>query len=106
MVKKLPELVMWSKIRFKNLLHVIVRTARSVHSFLYFFRNFRQNGEGTVEEIGFKEFLVVMSHFKPPSLHMTQEQRESIRRDKLRCVSSNHMITCLTLSVADTQLLN
>ncbi|TDH02051.1 hypothetical protein EPR50_G00168990 [Perca flavescens] len=53
-------------------------------------RNFRQNGEGTVGEIGFKEFLMVMSHFKPPSLHMTQEQRESIRRDKLRFLFNMH----------------
>lgn len=57
--------------------------------FVYLFRNFRQNGEGTVEEISFEEFLVVMSHFRPPSLHMTEEQRESIRREKLRCVSRN-----------------
>ncbi len=57
--------------------------------FLYFFRNFRKNGEGTVEEIGFEEFLVVMSHFRPPSLHMTAEQRESVRREKLRCASHN-----------------
>ena len=54
---------------------------------MYLFRNFRQNGEGTVEEINFEEFLVVMSHFRPPSLNMTEEQRESVRREKLRCVS-------------------
>lgn len=55
--------------------------------FAYLFRNFRQNGEGIVEEINFEEFLVVMSHFRPPSLNMTEEQRESVRREKLRCVS-------------------
>ncbi|KAM8829310.1 tescalcin b isoform 1-T1 [Spinachia spinachia] len=48
-------------------------------------RNFRQNGEGTVEAIGFEEFLVIMSHFRPPSPHITEEQREAVRRDKLRC---------------------
>lgn len=42
-----------------------------------------------VEEIGFEEFLVVMSFFRPPSLHMTEEQRESVRKEKLRCVSQN-----------------
>lgn len=52
---------------------------------VYFCRNFCKNGDGTVEEIGFEEFLVVMSHFRPPSLHMTEEQRESLRREKLRC---------------------
>lgn len=53
---------------------------------LFSFRNFRQNGEGTVDEIGFEQFLVVMSHFKPPSLHITDDQREKIRKEKLRCV--------------------
>lgn len=52
---------------------------------LYICRNFRQNGEGTVQEIGFEEFLVVMSHFRPPSLRLTEEQREAVRREKLRC---------------------
>ena len=78
--------------------------------FLRFCRNYRQNGEGTVEEIGFEEFLVVMSHFRPPSMHMTDEQRENVRREKLRCVSENkshgHMFTCFPLSVAHEQLLN
>lgn len=53
-------------------------------------RNFRQNGEGTVDEIGFEEFLVVMSHFRPPALHITEEQRESIRREKLRFLFNMH----------------
>ncbi|AWP15261.1 putative calcineurin B -likeous protein 3-like [Scophthalmus maximus] len=53
-------------------------------------RNYHQNGEGTVEEIGFEEFLVVMSHFRPPSLHMTEEQRENVRREKLRFVFNMH----------------
>lgn len=48
-----------------------------------------------------------MSHFRPPSLHMTEDQRESVRREKLRCVcpESKHMIACTTFSVADSQLL-
>lgn len=53
---------------------------------LHFHRNFHQNDDGTVEEISLEEFLVVMSHFRPPSLHMTEEQRESVRKEKLRCV--------------------
>ncbi|CAJ1070571.1 tescalcin b [Xyrichtys novacula] len=53
-------------------------------------RNFRQNGEGTVEEIGFEEFLVVMSHFRPPALHVSEEQRESIRKEKLRFLFNMH----------------
>ncbi|KAF7666297.1 hypothetical protein LDENG_00114140 [Lucifuga dentata] len=53
-------------------------------------RNFRQNDEGTVQEISFEEFLVVMSHFRPPSMHMTEEQRENIRREKLRFLFNMH----------------
>ncbi|XP_035040641.1 tescalcin b isoform X1 [Hippoglossus stenolepis] len=53
-------------------------------------RNYHQNGEGTVQEIGFEEFLVVMSHFRPPSLHMTDEQRENVRREKLRFLFNMH----------------
>ncbi|XP_026209743.1 tescalcin b [Anabas testudineus] len=53
-------------------------------------RNYRENGEGTVEEISFEEFLVVMSHFRPPSLHMTEEQREGVRREKLRFLFNMH----------------
>nr|XP_019937340.1 PREDICTED: calcineurin B homologous protein 3-like [Paralichthys olivaceus] len=53
-------------------------------------RNYHQNGEGMVQEIGFEEFLVVMSHFRPPSLHMTEEQRENVRREKLRFLFNMH----------------
>ncbi|CAB1352877.1 unnamed protein product, partial [Coregonus sp. 'balchen'] len=53
-------------------------------------RNFHQNGDGTVQEIGFEEFLVVMSHFRPPALNMTEEQRENIRREKLRFLFNMH----------------
>lgn len=38
-----------------------------------------------MEEIGFEDFLVVMSHFRPPSLHLSEEQRDSVRKEKLRC---------------------
>lgn len=60
--------------------------AQTCENFLHFHRNFHQNDNGTVEEISFEEFLVVMSHFRPPSEHMTEEQRESVRKEKLRCV--------------------
>lgn len=65
-----------------------------------FFRNFHQDGEGKVQEIGFEEFVVVMSHFRPPSDHMTEEQREKTRREKLRCASQcwSHELDCLTFT--------
>ncbi|XP_030598778.1 tescalcin b [Archocentrus centrarchus] len=53
-------------------------------------RNFHQDGQGKVREIGFEEFVVVMSHFRPPSLHMTEEQREKIRKEKLRFLFNMH----------------
>lgn len=53
-------------------------------------RNYRQNDEGTVEEIGFEEFLVVMSYFRPPSRDLTEEQRERVRREKLRFLFNMH----------------
>lgn len=53
-------------------------------------RNHRQNDEGTVEEIRFEEFLVVMSYFRPPSLDLTEEQREGVRREKLRFLFNMH----------------
>ncbi|XP_046901414.1 calcineurin B homologous protein 3-like isoform X3 [Hypomesus transpacificus] len=53
-------------------------------------RNFHQNEVGMVEEIGFEEFLVVMSHFRPPSLNLTEEQKETVRREKLRFLFNMH----------------
>lgn len=53
-------------------------------------RNFRQSAVGKVDEIGFEEFLVVMSHFRPPRHSMTEEQRESVRKEKLRFLFNMH----------------
>ncbi|CAL1569407.1 unnamed protein product [Knipowitschia caucasica] len=53
-------------------------------------RNFCRSAEGTVEEVGFEEFVLVMSHFRPPRHSLTEEQRESVRRDKLRFLFNMH----------------
>ncbi|XP_060768959.1 tescalcin b isoform X1 [Neoarius graeffei] len=53
-------------------------------------RNFQKRGEGSVQEIGFEEFLIVMSYFRAPSVDMTEEQREEIRRTKLRFLFNMH----------------
>lgn len=54
-------------------------------------RNFHSHGEeGSVEEIGFEEFVTIMSYFRPPSLHMSEEQREELRRIKLRFLFNMH----------------
>ncbi|XP_051980820.1 tescalcin b isoform X2 [Xyrauchen texanus] len=53
-------------------------------------RNFQKNDVGSVEEIGFEEFLTVMSYFRAPALHITEEKREEIRRAKLRFLFNMH----------------
>ncbi|KAM6902209.1 tescalcin b [Xenentodon cancila] len=53
-------------------------------------RNFHQNGEGQVGEIRFEEFLVVLSHFQPPSLDMGGEHRDKVRKEKLRFLFNMH----------------
>nr|XP_046202704.1 tescalcin a [Oncorhynchus gorbuscha] len=53
-------------------------------------RNLRQNEAGTVQVIGFEEFLMVMSHFRPAAMHITEEEREKLRREKLRFVFNMH----------------
>ncbi|KAM9306805.1 tescalcin b [Pholidichthys leucotaenia] len=53
-------------------------------------RNFHPDSGGKVEEIGFEEFLVVMSHFRPPPLNMTEEHRKKVREEKLRFLFNMH----------------
>ncbi|XP_061731740.1 tescalcin b [Nerophis ophidion] len=53
-------------------------------------RNLVPAGEGTMDEIRLEEFVVIMSHFKPPSLSMTDEERDSIRKEKLRFLFNMH----------------
>ncbi|XP_024273985.1 calcineurin B homologous protein 3 [Oncorhynchus tshawytscha] len=53
-------------------------------------RNLRENEAGTVQVIGFEEFLMVMSHFRPAAMHITEEEREKLRREKLRFVFNMH----------------
>ncbi|XP_016535250.1 tescalcin b isoform X1 [Poecilia formosa] len=53
-------------------------------------RNFSPSCEGRANEIDFEEFLVVMSHFKPPCSKMTDEQRKNIRREKLKFIFNMH----------------
>ncbi|XP_068994572.1 tescalcin a [Embiotoca jacksoni] len=53
-------------------------------------RNQHQDEVGTVEEIGFEQFLMVMSHFRPPTLKTTEEEKEAMRREKLRFLFNMH----------------
>lgn len=48
-------------------------------------RNQRDDKAGFFHEIGFEQFLMVMSHFRPPNLKTTAEEKEAMRKEKLRC---------------------
>lgn len=48
-------------------------------------RNQHQDEVGAFHEISFEQFLMVMSHFRPPTLKTTEEEKETLRREKLRC---------------------
>lgn len=50
------------------------------------FRNQHTDEVGTYEEIGFEQFLMVMSHFRPPTLRTTNDEKQVLRREKLRCM--------------------
>uniref|UniRef100_A0A3B5AKJ5 Tescalcin a n=1 Tax=Stegastes partitus TaxID=144197 RepID=A0A3B5AKJ5_9TELE len=50
-------------------------------------RNQHQNEVGTFQEISFEQFLMVMSHFQPPTLKTTEEEKEAMRKEKLRLTS-------------------
>ncbi|XP_076867393.1 tescalcin b [Brachyhypopomus gauderio] len=53
-------------------------------------RNFKKEEEGSVQEIGFEEFLTVMSFFRPPGTQLTAEQKEEIRKTKMRFLFNMH----------------
>lgn len=48
-------------------------------------RNQQEGETGSIEEISFQQFLLVMSHFRPPTLKTSEEEKETLRREKLRC---------------------
>lgn len=53
-------------------------------------RNHHQDEVGSCEEIDFEQFLMVMSHFRPPTLKTTVEEREAMRKEKLRFLFNMH----------------
>ncbi|XP_024130901.2 tescalcin a [Oryzias melastigma] len=57
-----------------------------------FFDKRNQHGSevGSLEEITFEQFLMVMSHFRPPTVEMTDEEKEAVRREKLRFLFNMH----------------
>ncbi|XP_014884309.1 tescalcin a [Poecilia latipinna] len=53
-------------------------------------RNQLDNELGSYEEIGFEEFLMVMSHFRPLSIKTSEEERTAMRRQKVRFLFNMH----------------
>ncbi|XP_053182189.1 tescalcin a [Scomber japonicus] len=53
-------------------------------------RNQHEEEVGYFEEIGFEQFLMVMSHFRPPTLKTTEEEKEVMRKEKLRFLFNMH----------------
>ncbi|KAM4576786.1 tescalcin a [Odontesthes bonariensis] len=53
-------------------------------------RNQHKNEVGSFQEIGFEQFLMVMSHFRPPTLKTTDEEKEALRKEKLRFLFNMH----------------
>lgn len=53
-------------------------------------RNQHNNEAGAFTEIGFEQFLMVMSHFRPPTLKTTEEEKQALRKEKLRFLFNMH----------------
>ncbi|XP_061750296.1 tescalcin a isoform X3 [Nerophis ophidion] len=53
-------------------------------------RNQGQDEAGSSQEIGFEQFLKVMAHFRPPTLKTSPEEREAMRKEKLRFLFNMH----------------
>ncbi|KAL6114815.1 tesc [Pungitius sinensis] len=53
-------------------------------------RNQNRDEVGSCEQIGFEQFLMVMSHFRPPGLKTTAEEKEAMGREKLRFLFNMH----------------
>uniref|UniRef100_A0A1A7WZV6 Calcineurin B homologous protein 3 n=2 Tax=Iconisemion striatum TaxID=60296 RepID=A0A1A7WZV6_9TELE len=53
-------------------------------------RNQHADEKGSFQEIGFEQFVMVMSHFRPPNLKTTEEEKQVMRREKLRFLFNMH----------------
>lgn len=53
-------------------------------------RNQQQNDVGSLDEIGFEQFLMVMSHFRPLNSKATEEEKATVRKQKLRFLFNMH----------------
>ncbi|XP_056110742.1 tescalcin a [Rhinichthys klamathensis goyatoka] len=53
-------------------------------------RNLGHKEKGCLQEIGFEEFVTVLAFFKPPKPHIAEEERKTIKKEKLRFLFNMH----------------
>ncbi|KAK7164055.1 hypothetical protein R3I94_002699 [Phoxinus phoxinus] len=53
-------------------------------------RNMGEKEKGCLQEIGFEEFVTVLAFFKPPKPHIAEEERKTIKKEKLRFLFNMH----------------
>ncbi|KTG06271.1 hypothetical protein cypCar_00024011 [Cyprinus carpio] len=53
-------------------------------------RNMGEKEKGCLQEIGFEEFVTVLSFFRPPKPHTADEEMKNIKKEKLRFLFNMH----------------
>ncbi|XP_059399520.1 calcineurin B homologous protein 3-like isoform X2 [Carassius carassius] len=53
-------------------------------------RNMGEKERGCLQEIGFEEFVTVLSFFRPPKPHTADEEMKNIKKEKLRFLFNMH----------------
>ncbi|XP_016421768.1 calcineurin B homologous protein 3-like [Sinocyclocheilus rhinocerous] len=53
-------------------------------------RNMGEKGKGCLQEIGFEEFVTVLSFFRPPKPRTADEDMKNIKKEKLRFLFNMH----------------
>uniref|UniRef100_A0A672QRX7 Calcineurin B homologous protein 3 n=1 Tax=Sinocyclocheilus grahami TaxID=75366 RepID=A0A672QRX7_SINGR len=53
-------------------------------------RNLGEKEKGCLQEIGFEEFITVLSFFRPPKPHTADEEMKNIKKEKLRFLFNMH----------------
>ncbi len=52
-------------------------------------RNLGEKEKGCLQEIGFQEFVTVLSFFRPPKPRTADEEMKNIKKEKLRCENTD-----------------
>ncbi|XP_052413524.1 calcineurin B homologous protein 3-like [Carassius gibelio] len=54
-------------------------------------RNLGEKEKGCLQEIGFEEFVTVLSFFRPPKPRIADEEMKNIKKEKLRCENTDSL---------------